>query len=188
MQAKIDIYMWDAGVDFVKDINILVISDTHGNTNPIRQLLANYQGIVSAVVHLGDYTRDMSCFAISDKDKDMYHIVIGNNDPLIDIYDERVITVGGIRMFITHGHRYNVKSSPDKLIYRAQELNVHACLFGHTHKPVLFTEKNIVFLNPGSPTYPYPETNRGYGLLRISEDGNLTGKLVTYKERSCPGL
>ena len=168
--------------------NILVISDTHGNTQPIRQLLVNYQGMVSAVIHLGDYVRDMAQFATSDKDKDMYHIVIGNNDPLIDIYDERVITIGGTRMFITHGHRYHVKFSLKNLIYRAQELDVRVCLFGHTHKPVLFTENNILFLNPGSPSKPYPATDKGYALVRISEEGKVTGKLVTYKEKPCAGL
>jgi len=162
--------------------NILVISDTHGNSGAIGQLLQNYQGMLAAVVHLGDYARDMARYARSDKDSNIYYIVNGNTDPLVDAYDERVVEVAGKRIFITHGHRYDVKTKLDNLIYKAQELQVDACLFGHTHLATTFTQDGIVFLNPGSPTYPHPDTERGYGLLRITEEGTISAKLLTYRE------
>jgi len=169
--------------------NILVISDTHGNTGAIKNLLDNYQGMVAAVVHLGDYSRDMSRFTRgAEGGEDIYHIVSGNTDPLVEAYDERVIEVAGKKIFITHGHRYDVKTSLQRLIYKAQELQVDACLFGHTHDATTFTEQGIVFLNPGSPTYPAPEQDRGYGLLRITEEGTITGKLLSYREPSWPGV
>ena len=183
-------------VSVMSGANILVMSDTHGNTKVIKQLLENYQGQVAAVVHLGDYARDMARFARQDADSALYYIVNGNTDPLVEVYDERVIEVAGKRIFITHGHRYDVKSKLDNLVYRAQELQVDACLFGHTHIAVLFTHKNIVFLNPGSLTYPSHDQERGYGLIRISEENpddsesehhemfcpNITGKLLTYRD------
>jgi putative phosphoesterase len=73
----------------------------------------------------------------------------------------------------------------DKLIYKAIELQVDACLFGHTHIPALFTHGGIIFLNPGSTVYPHTGTERGYGLLRISDEGEITGKLINYKESAC---
>ena len=162
--------------------NILVMSDTHGNTKAISRLLENYQGQVVAVVHLGDYARDMVRFARMDADGAIYHIVNGNTDPLVEAYDERVIEIADKRLFITHGHRYEVKSKLDNLIYRAQELQVDACLFGHTHMATLFNHSDIVFLNPGSLTYPSQDQEKGYGLIRITEEGAVTGKLLTYRE------
>jgi len=161
--------------------NILVISDTHGNAAIINQLLKNYEGMLAAVVHLGDYARDIARFARAE-DASMFHIVNGNTDPLVEAYDERVIEIAGKRIFISHGHRYSVKTGLDNIMYKARELGVAACLFGHTHVPTLFEEAGILFMNPGSPTYPNPDTPRGYALLRIAEDGNISGKLLEYRE------
>lgn len=170
----------------ISGTNILVMSDTHGNAYAIKQLLENYQGMISAVVHLGDYSRDVSRFAQAKHGSLDYHIVTGNTDPLVETYNERVVEIAGKKFFITHGHRYNVKISYDNIIYKAlelqQELQVDCCLFGHTHIPALFTENGILFLNPGSPTYPQPGTDKGYALIRISDEGKVTGKLLTYRE------
>jgi len=140
---------------------------------------------VSDVIHLGDHARDMVRYSRSYDGSTAYHITNGNTDPLVEAHKERVIDIGNKRIFITHGHNYSVKSGLDKLIYKAKELQVDACLFGHTHIPTLFTQEDILFLNPGSTVYPYPGTKRGYGLLRISEDGEIGGKLLEYKESAC---
>ena len=160
-------------------MTILVLSDTHGNIQPIQKLLEDYKDKADAVIHLGDYAKDMVRFA---KGNGNIHIVNGNNEIPVAAYEDRVIEIGGKRIFICHGHRYQVKSGLDKLIYHARELNVDACLFGHTHVPECFTEHGIVFLNPGSITYPFPQTKGGYGLLRASEDGTVSGRLFPYKE------
>lgn len=173
----------------MNDANILVTSDTHGNSKVIKNLLENYKGVIIAAVHLGDYARDAARFAHTGANSGIYHIVNGNTDPLVGVYDERVIEIAGKRIFITHGHRYDVKISLDNLIYKAKELQVDACLFGHTHIAALFNQNGIVFLNPGSLTYPHTDMERSYGLLRISEtaeNGELlhtvTGKILTYRE------
>jgi len=166
--------------------DILIISDTHGNTQAIKQLVKKYHGLITAVVHLGDHSGDMLRMAGPAVKMDMCHIVSGNTDPAICTYNERVIDVADKRIFITHGHRYNVKAGLDLLIYKARELQVDACLFGHTHHQTLFTQSDIVFLNPGSPSSPHFGTDRGYGLLRISNAGVITGELLTYWEDVCP--
>ena len=162
-------------------MNYLIVSDTHGNTRILEQLLENYKSITNTVIHLGDHARDMSRF--KDNETVLY-IVNGNTDPMIAEYDERVIELDGKRIFITHGHRYGVKSSYTDLIYKAEELDVQACLFGHSHVPVIFKEKGIFFMNPGSPTHPRPGDLPGYALMRIEDDGQINGMLMTYKESS----
>ncbi|MCL1987554.1 MAG: metallophosphoesterase [Firmicutes bacterium] len=161
------------------DFNVLVLSDTHGNLIPIHQLLKSYNGVISAVIHLGDHSRDM-LRCMSTNSELSYHIVNGNTDPLTSNLEDRVIELHEKRIFITHGHDYNVKVTLDRIIYKARELQVDACLFGHTHIPVSFMQNDILFFNPGSITYPAQGTERGYGMLRISE--KITGKLLQYRE------
>jgi len=158
------------------------MSDTHGNTAAIQGLLSIYQNQVDAVIHLGDNAQDMQRFVSTDKNSDTFYMVNGNMDSESDDIKERVVEIAGKRIFITHGHHYNVKSKLDNIIYKAQELQVNACLFGHTHNPIMFKQEGILFLNPGSLTYPCPGTERSYGLIFISEDKGINGALFSYKE------
>ena len=161
--------------------SILVLSDTHGNSQAIEHLLEKYLEQVVAVVHLGDHSRDMARFARMQKDTSKFHIVSGNTDPLVEEYNERVIEILGKRIFITHGHLYAVKTGTDSLVRTARDLKVDACLFGHTHKQTLFVKNGIVFMNPGSPMYPQIGEERGYGLLYILDDGEISAEYFTYE-------
>ena len=164
----------------MNDVNILVMSDTHGNRNAVSQLLSTYLDAVSAVIHLGDHSSDISPYA---KNTDVeFHIVSGNTDPTVPAYTERVIEISGKKIFITHGHKYDVKDEPDKLIYKAAELGVDAFLFGHSHKPIVFEEEGILFLNPGSTTKPAMGTESAYALLRVSAEGKIKARLHTFRE------
>jgi len=162
------------------DTHILVMSDTHGNYKAVQQLLDTYLKHVSAVIHLGDITQDL--ISHNKTGLENFHIVNGNVDFMGNPdYEERVIELSGKKIFITHGHRYSVKSGLDNLVYKAQELGVNACLFGHTHQQIMFKQDGILFLNPGSPTYPRVGSEKGYALLRISEEGAISAKLLAYR-------
>jgi len=165
-------------------VNILVMSDTHGNVKAVEQLLESYlaTGFVSHVIHLGDHTKDIIPFAANDKEK--FHITSGNTDMENPDYKERVIEIAGKRIFITHGHKYGVKTDYFSIKCMVEDENVDICLFGHSHNPISFESNGTFFLNPGSTTYPHPDTNAGYALLRISEDGEISGKLLTYQKNS----
>jgi len=163
-------------------VNILVISDSHGNTSPIKHLLDAFQGQIEAVIHLGDHAQDMTRFIPKYQENMAIHAVNGNNSLPIDGCSDRLISIGGKRFFITHGHKYQVKKWMDRIIYHAHEIEAEVCLFGHTHVPVLFHDKSILFMNPGSLSFPYPGEKPSYGLLRIEEEsGAVTGKLMEYK-------
>ena len=161
--------------------DILVISDTHGNAEAVRTLLERYSGIVSAVIHLGDNVKDIAPFAKEGKDGIIYHIVNGNTDPPAEAYNERVIDIAGKRIFITHGHHFGVKTFLSVLEDKAKDLQVDACLFGHTHAAVTFESDGILFLNPGSTTAPAINHSRGYALLRITEEGAMKAMLFDSK-------
>ncbi|MCL2420951.1 MAG: metallophosphoesterase [Defluviitaleaceae bacterium] len=166
--------------------NILVMSDTHGVTSAVKSLLDTFKSQVDAVVHLGDCMRDIHRYALSEADGRLFYMVNGNVDYEENAVEEQVIDIAGKRIFITHGHHYDVKTKLDHIIYRAMELQVNACLFGHTHEPVKFKHEGIFFLNPGSLKYPRLGTDRSYGLLGISENGAINGALMPYKENTWP--
>ncbi|MBQ9112360.1 MAG: phosphodiesterase [Clostridia bacterium] len=73
-----------------------------------------------------------------------------------------LIEADGVRMFVTHGHKYNMGSLPP---LRAGEVLLH----GHTHvtAAVAFGNGNL-YINPGSVSIPKENTPKGYV---IYEDG-----------------
>jgi len=54
----------------------------------------------------------------------------------------------------------------------AEENRFKVLVYGHTHRPSIKWENNILFINPGSPTDPLPPfiTRPTVGILRINRD------------------
>ncbi len=148
-------------------MRIVVISDTHRRINEIINNLEKKS--VDLIIHLGDYIKDAE---VIENELNVKVIKIKGNCDIreIDGEDEIIKIVKGKKIFMTHGHKYNVKFAFDNLYYRAQELNVDLVLFGHTHKP--FNEKidDILFFNPGSPSHPRSTYEGTYGIIDIDED------------------
>ena len=96
--------------------------------------------------------------------------VAGNCD-FSSLPREEVITIGGQRILITHGHRFMVKSSTTLLGIEAEEQGVKAALFGHTHEPFIDYHGGILLLNPGSAH------DGCYAILKIHDNGMVEGEL-----------
>lgn len=78
------------------------------------------------------------------------------NYPLMSEYS--TILYNGKRLFLTHGHIYNKNNLPN--------INSGDILIsGHTHIPVIEKLNNILFINPGSITFPKENTPHCYGIL-----------------------
>jgi len=133
---------------------LYVLSDTHGNQSFDMLLAATKDA--DLYVHLGDHTRDCDVLR-SLTDKPVYGVK-GNND-YGDAYPlEDIISVGGVRLLLLHGHTVGVKYSMDRLVYKALEHEVGCVLYGHTHAPDITLENGIFLVNPGAfgsfrPTY-----------------------------------
>ena len=160
-------------------MQVLVISDTHGDGAVVRLLLNRYKHKVQTVVHLGDNDKDLLQFE-SGFPALNFVAVAGNCDYYTSTPKERILTLGTSvyrRVLLLHGHSLNIKSSYDRLMYYAQEKGVDACLFGHTHMPFVHRSESVFFMNPGSAGEPRGGSKAGYGLLTIDEEGNLTGEV-----------
>ncbi len=159
-------------------MKIFVISDTHGSTRGIINKINNMDK-PDLIIHLGDYVEDGIKLEESIGVRTI--IVKGNGDYFHPGFNEdEIITIENKKIFITHGHRYNVRYGEDNIISKAMELNADLALFGHTHVPLFFEESGVTVMNPGSPTFP-----RGYrgkktfGLIEIGE--KISGKIIEIK-------
>ena len=158
----------------MKSLNALVISDSHGDAKAVKTLINNLSSVINAVIFLGDHNTDILPLARANHKKLLYHIVNGNNDYQMAEFGERVIDFGGVKIFITHGHRYG---SEDRLAYKALELGVIAVCFGHTHVGYCGEVNGVSLINPGSLRLPRNGASRSYAILR-AENGRLNYKLA----------
>ncbi|MBQ8410034.1 MAG: YfcE family phosphodiesterase [Clostridia bacterium] len=145
-------------------MDILVFSDSHGRTSKLLEAFERQVKRPDAIVFLGDGLRDVAYCDFGDIP---LYAVCGNCD-FYSVYggvrgeDEILITLGGKRIMMTHGHDYGVKSSLGRLVASAVRKDADIVLFGHTHMPLekhlpagesefgITLEKPLDLFNPGS--------------------------------------
>jgi len=148
-------------------MRIGVISDTHRIVSSIEQLEGLIKGL-DVLIHLGDNVEDISII------KKFYNGEIinvkGNCDFSVRTPNDRVEDIGGERIFLTHGHRYNVKGSLAKLRNKALETGANIVLYGHTHIAKIDFEQGIWYINPGSASLPR-DGERSFAIISIDKKG-----------------
>ena len=148
-------------------MKILVISDTHKNTDMLRRALDNHPDI-EHVFHLGDLTSDVDAVR-ADYPERTFYCVSGNNDsdalyPLTGLCE-----LNGRTIYYTHGHRQRVHDHPYRLIAEARQSGADIALFGHTHIPCALESDGLLVFNPGSASRPRMG-NRGYGIIELGDE------------------
>ena len=151
-------------------MRIVAFSDTHHNISRAERVINNIPGI-TGVIHCGDVLPDAEELKSDFSNIDFY-TVPGNCD-LFQGESEKLIEIEGKKIFITHGHRYNVKTEVE-LEYptirdRGRELGAELVIFGHTHIPYNRNWGDIIVMNPGSIKY-----EGTYGVIEVDN-----GKLKT---------
>lgn len=158
-----------------------MISDTHGEKSWIQKAVeANRDAAL--IIHCGDFASDLDAV----KSIPIESIAVAGNVPDLhkahvmpdDRMEERILVFDGVRILLTHGHRYDVKYTLNKLYFRAQEAQASLVLFGHTHTALNISHGGITFLNPGSPARPRGG-KAGYGIVEI-EKGTFQCQLVNF--------
>lgn len=127
-----------------------VIADSHHNTLMLEELIPE-AAKTGGIILLGDNCTDEKYIL-----KRLFipvYALSGNCDFAPGYPSEiqgTLSTASGPEFFACHGHRYNVKYSLARLLYRAQELNIGTVLFGHTHIPLKTEIDGITLINPGA--------------------------------------
>jgi len=130
-------------------MKILCVSDTHGSTFNLEKAIKREEGI-DLLLHAGDHIVD-----IESIDANFNRVAVkGNGDRRYEGNLEEIISIGEKKILLTHGHNHRVKYGLTNLSYKAIEAEVNIVVFGHTHRSLKLEEDRILFLNPGSLTYP----------------------------------
>lgn len=156
-------------------MRILIVSDTHGRDKNL-ELVLEKCGKIDGLIHAGDvqhstdYIRVLAGCPV--------YMVAGNNDFFSDLPEEVNFFLGKYNCFLTHGHSYCVNAGYEMIRREGRARGVDIVIFGHTHRPLVEVEKDLIVLNPGSISYPRQDGKKcTYIMMEIDHRGNATFKL-----------
>lgn len=135
-------------------MKILVFSDSHSALNFMRRCIQAVKPQV--LIHLGDHFDDGAAMA-EENPHIPIHQVPGNCDRYRMMQPQPEVLcypVGGVKLYMTHGHKHYVKSGLYRLLLSARAEGTAAVLYGHTHEAYCHREEDGLWvLNPGSCGY-----------------------------------
>ncbi|MEJ9149952.1 metallophosphoesterase [Bacillus smithii] len=149
-------------------MKLLVVSDSHGDTEILKDLKARYEQEMDAMFHCGDSELP------ADSEVMKGYIVVRGNCDMDDRYPYDIVEeIKGKRIFMTHGHRYDVKASFSKLKQKAKANKADFVFFGHSHQAVAEKIGETLFLNPGSILLPRGRKERTYAIVELDGDDSV---------------
>ena len=157
-------------------MKILVLSDSHSTLSFMRRCIDAVKPDV--MIHLGDHFDDGIAMREEYPAITMYQVP-GNCDYYRCAPGQPEILIqciGGVNLYMTHGHRHKVKSYLGALLRDARVSRAAAVLYGHTHVPDCHQEEDGLWvLNPGSCGY----FGGSAGLLDIKDGRIRSCRLLT---------
>ncbi|MCD7035608.1 metallophosphoesterase [Metabacillus sp. GX 13764] len=153
-------------------MRIIVISDTHipKKAKKLPDILIQDLKGADMVLHAGD-------FQIMDVYEELagYGKLIGvagnvDSPELHDLLGEKhLLMLNGFSIGLTHGHGEKL-TTEKRAIQAFQDEKPDCIIFGHSHIPVLKTEKDILLFNPGSPLDKRKQPRYSYGILTLGDE------------------
>ena len=146
---------------------VLVFSDSHSGLSYMRRAMAVVKP--DAMIHLGDFYDDGA--AIAQEHPDIHRYLVKGNCDWMSCFSEPeqiLTTVFGVKMLMTHGHRYGVKMGTEALEAEGKGKGAKIVLYGHTHRPDCRKENGLWILNPGTCSH-----YGGNVALILIEDGQI---------------
>ena len=151
-------------------MRVLIVSDTHGSVRNFDEVIEREKDI-DMMLHLGDVEGDDNYMETILKCP--VHIVGGNNDFFSRIPNEIEIRIGKYKVFMTHGHGYHVSTDTRRLKQAARARSADIVMYGHTHRPDIDLEDDVIVINPGSLSYPRQSGRKAtYIIMEIGNSGN----------------
>lgn len=153
-------------------MKIAVFSDTHRNIEGVLRVIDAQRP--DFVIHLGDHIKD--AYRIQEQFPDLpMECVPGNCDYAPTEADTKCITLGGVTIMLTHGHKYRVKYETQSLLNAAYFQGADMVLYGHTHRPVNDRVEGLYVVNPGTAG----EGGRRTWARIVIENGRVTDVSIT---------
>lgn len=151
-------------------MKVLVISDTHGNIENAKSVLNRVIPLgVKTVLHCGDYISDARLIEKFYPQVEVYG-VYGNCDVGFGGVYSDVITLEGVSIYMSHGHKYGVKwGDYDEVVIDAIAHEATVAICGHSHQAYLKKKQGVLIMNPGSLTLPRDSKYPSYGILELKD-------------------
>lgn len=147
-------------------MRILVLSDSHSDISSLKYAVES-EPTAEAVLFLGDGLRDFE--EIKNKKAGVYYSAVrGNCDSAFcpyPLFSEE--TLGGKKIYMSHGHTEHVKYSIEPLKSTARLCGADIVLYGHTHTPFTDYDDGLYIMNPGSVR------ENTCGIIDITESGGI---------------
>lgn len=151
-----------------KAITVGVISDTHGSMSAIKKAV-DFCKNADIWLHSRDHCRDAEL--LTKLTGSQVFSVCGNCDGISSSAGvDEFINVGDRKIWLTHGHKYNVKHSPAELAVWAKQYAADIVIYGHTHTADITWLEAVLLFNPGSVAYPRGKAPT-CGKLEIGRNG-----------------
>ena len=152
-------------------MKVLVMSDTHGNIENAKYVLEKVIPMgVKVVLHCGDYISDARLLQKFYPEVEIYG-VYGNCDVGFGGAYSEVVTLEGVRIYMSHGHKYGVKwGEYDEVAIDAIAHEAQVAVCGHSHEAYLNKQQEVIIMNPGSLTLPRDSRYPSYGILDIEDE------------------
>lgn len=131
-------------------MKILLMSDSHGNLQGVKNALERFGRGADLIVHCGDGTRGEAQWLTENCRDKAVVCVRGNCDFGTMLRDNEYIDIMNHRILVTHGHLYSVKFGLMQLAYKAEEEGCDLVFYGHTHIANDETNGRVRMINPGS--------------------------------------
>jgi putative phosphoesterase len=145
-------------------MDFLIFSDSHGNTERMQRAIDRQPKPPLAIFYLGDGIRDTERLRLGGIP---LYGVRGNCDLFFggdcdEFPMERITRIGDLKVLLSHGAVYGVKSDLRRMLASAVRQDVDIVLYGHTHTPRLDTfpagtevcgeslSRPLYVFNPGS--------------------------------------
>ena len=145
-------------------MKLLVMSDSHRNIDRMQYAAGKTKPDV--ILHLGDHISDAQklCQQLPGV---VVYMVKGNCDFQANGKNELFLTLEGVKVFLTHGHTYGVKSGLTALTERALQLGADIALYGHTHRAAVRHECGLWLMCPGQMERHDNHLSASYGIVSI---------------------
>ena len=147
-------------------MKVLIVSDTHKKNDTYLNLLKLHNP--DMVIHCGD--AEGAEYLLTEAADCPVHIVLGNNDFFSSLPRELELEIGKYKVWVTHGHNYYVSMVNETIKRESVARGMDIVCYGHTHRPVVDRDDDIIAVNPGSLSYPRQENRRpSYVIMEIDK-------------------
>jgi len=154
-------------------MKIGVISDTHLKevNSRLIDIYTNYFSDVDMIIHTGDLISEEIVDFLSQKPLHIVHGNMDNFDIKKKFPKKKILEVSGFRLGLIHG--WGSPFGIEKRI-RPEFNDVHAIIYGHSHRSANHIDKRVMFFNPGTATGFSMTGSHSIGILDVNDKINGT--------------